>query len=282
MVLYESDPRQVREAIRSCLSGSIKVQLTVVDNSPHQKLRPLVEKLGALYVPSARNLGFGAGHNVALRQSLRKSKYHVVLNPDIQFDTSVLPTLFDFMEENPDVGLVMPQVLYPNNDEQLLCKRLPEPIDLIVRRFGGMIGQKLFRERIERYMLRDVDLSVPRVVPSLSGCFMFIRVDVLRKVGIFDERFFMYMEDVDLCRRVGEVAQTVFFPDVSIYHGYQKGSYRDPHLLMHHTISALRYFGKWGWFSDLERQNRNQAVYSDNSIVVWDRVPVRERLRPSG
>jgi GT2 family glycosyltransferase len=176
----------------------------------------------------------------------------------------------------------MPQILYPDNQQQLLCKRLPEPQDLIVRRFGGSLGQKLFRERIERYTLRDVDLSVPRVVPSLSGCFMFIRVDVLRQVGLFDERFFMYMEDVDLCRRIGKVSRTVFFPGVSIYHGYQKGSYRDPHLLMHHTASALRYFDKWGWFSDRDREERNQAVYSDESVVVWDRVPVQPRLRSSG
>lgn len=282
LVLYESDPKQVREAIRSCVGGQLKVDLTVVDNSPHQKLRPVVEKLGTTYVSSSENLGFGAGHNVALRESLKSAKYHIILNPDIWFGESVLPTLFDFMEDNPEVGLVMPQVLYPNNEEQLLCKRLPEPMDLIVRRFGGSLGQRLFRDRVDRYMLRDVDLSVPRVVPTLSGCFMFIRVEVLRQVGLFDERFFMYMEDVDLCRRIGTVARTVFFPEVSIYHGYTKGSYRDPQLLMHHTVSALRYFGKWGWISDVDRDERNRAVYSDQSIVTKERVAVPQRLRSTG
>ena len=171
------------------------------------------------------------------------------------------------MQANSEVGWVMPKVLYPDNQEQLLCKRLPHPLDLIVRRFGGGWARRLFQKRIRRYMLCDVDLSVPRIVPSLSGCFMFLRTEALRRVGLFDERFFMYMEDVDLCRRVGKVSQTVFFPEVSIYHGYQKGSYSDPHLLALHAKSAFRYFQKWGWFSDPEREERNRMVYTSESIL---------------
>lgn len=269
MVLYNSDPGQVRKAIRSCLAGKARAQLTVVDNSPHENLRPFVEEHGAHYVPNPANIGFGAAHNLAIRESLKQSTYHLVVNPDVRFTPEVLPTLYDFMEANPDVGLVMPRVLYPDNQEQLLCKRLPDPLDLIVRRFGGSWGQKLFQQRIDRYMLRDVNLGVPRAVPCLSGCFMFLRTEVLREIGLFDERFFMYMEDVDLCRRIGKVARTMFFPEVAIYHGYQKGSYRDPHLLAHHAASAFRYFQKWGWFSDDDRRERNQAVCSEESTLVF-------------
>ncbi len=267
MVLYNSDPDQVREAIRSCTSGTLKAQLSVIDNSPHRKLQRVVEDMNASYVSTGRNLGFGAGHNLALRESLAKSRYHLVLNPDVYFGPEVLPTLYAFMEANPEIGLVMPRVLYPDNQEQHLCKRLPSPLDLIVRRFGGAWAQNLFQKRIRHYMLCDLDLRVPRVVPSLSGCFMFLRTDVLRRVGLFDERFFMYMEDVDLCRRVGTVAQTVFFPEVSIHHGYQRGSYRDSHLLGHHAASAFRYFRKWGWFSDDEREQRNQEAYSEAGML---------------
>jgi GT2 family glycosyltransferase len=273
IVLYNSDPEQVRAAVQSCLWSSTPVELTVIDNSPSQKFEALVVEMGAAYLPSKRNLGFGAGHNLALQNSLRNSRYHVVLNPDVRFGPEVLGHLRRFMDENPEAGLVMPQVLYPDQQPQLLCKRLPAPMDLVVRRFGGDSLQRLFQERLNRYLLQDVDLTVPRMVPALSGCFMFLRTSVLQRVGLFDERFFMYMEDVDLCRRIGEVSKTMFYPDVSIYHDYGKGSYRDANLLKHHLRSAFRYFQKWGWVNDRDRELRNQDIYREENILVEaDRV----------
>lgn len=267
MVLYNSDPAEVRAAIRSCQAGTLKVHLTVIDNSPHQKLRGLVKDLGVRYISTGKNLGFGAAHNLVLRESIEKSAYHLVLNPDVHFAANVLPALYAVMQANPEIGWIMPKVLYPDDQEQHLCKRLPQPLDLMVRRFGGGWAHKLFQQRLRRYMLCDLDLNVSRVVPSLSGCFMLLRTAILRQVGLFDERFFMYMEDVDLCRRVGRVSQTVFFPEVSIYHGYQKGSYSDPHLLAVHAKSAFRYFQKWGWFSDPELEERNRIAYSNENIL---------------
>jgi GT2 family glycosyltransferase len=268
IVLYNSDPEKVRAAIQSCLWSRTPVDLTVIDNSPSSEVESLVSEMGITYVPSRRNVGFGAGHNVALRESLKSARYHIVLNPDVRFGPEVVGSLRSFMDENREVGLVMPQVLYPDQQPQLLCKRLPAPVDLVVRRFGGNSLQKLFQERLNRYLLQDVDLTIPRMVPALSGCFMFLRATALRQVGLFDERFFMYMEDVDLCRRIGEVSKTMFYPDVSIYHDYGKGSYRDTSLLRYHVKSAFRYFQKWGWIHDRDREMRNRDVYREENIMV--------------
>ena len=95
-------------------------------------------------------------------------------------------------------------------------------------------------------------------VPSLSGCFMFMRCSVLKQVGGFDERYFMYAEDLDLCRRIGEVSKTIFYPKVSIIHEYGKGSYKNKKLLKYHIISVIKYFNKWGWFWDSKRRYKNQ------------------------
>lgn len=108
--------------------------------------------------------------------------------------------------------------------------------------------------------MRDVDLSKPCEVPSLSGCFMFLRSTALKEAGLFDERFFMYMEDVDLCRRIGAVSQTVFFPGCSVIHGYSKGSYKSARLFRLHLGSAIRYFNKWGWVFDRDRRERNRRT----------------------
>jgi GT2 family glycosyltransferase len=94
-------------------------------------------------------------------------------------------------------------------------------------------------------------------VPALSGCFMLMRMDAVLRAGLFDERYFLYFEDVDLSRRVGRIARTVFVPHVSIVHDYAKGSYRDWRLLWHHLVAATRYFNKWGWLRDEERDQVN-------------------------
>ena len=96
-------------------------------------------------------------------------------------------------------------------------------------------------------------------VPSLSGCFMFMRVDVLKEVGGFDERFFMYAEDLDLCRRIGEASKTMYYPGVSIYHAYGKGSYKNRKLLKYHICSVVKYFNKWGWILDRKRTQINKV-----------------------
>jgi GT2 family glycosyltransferase len=260
VVAYKNSSAQIVSAIRSLVSASMSLGVTVVDNSPTDSLRDIVAEAGAEYYFNGRNVGFGAGHNIAIRKYSGASEYHLILNPDVSFGPEVLQALYQFMQRNPDVGLVMPRVLYPSGEEQGLCKLLPTPSDLLIRRFGGPLGRSVFRAKMDRYLLRGVDLTAPRVVPSLSGCCMLVRTSLFQKVGLFDERYFLYMEDVDLCRRIGEVSKTMYFPDVAVYHEYQKGSYRNWLLTKHHIKSAWKYFSKWGWFVDRTRDQLNSRL----------------------
>jgi GT2 family glycosyltransferase len=258
IVAYNEDPAQIVAAARSFISSPLRVRLTVVDNSPTDVLRDEITAIGAEYIFVGRNVGFAAGHNIAMRQYGTTAEYHLILNPDVTFGPEVLEALYKFMGGNPGVGLVMPRVLYPDGSEQHLCKLLPTPFDLVARRFGGGLARAIFQRKMDRYLLREVDLSKPTVVPCLSGCFMLLRTSLFETVGLFDERYFLYMEDFDLCRRIGVVAKTVFFPDVAIYHEYKKGSYKSPLMLKHHAKSAWRYFWKWGWFVDRTRGRLNE------------------------
>jgi GT2 family glycosyltransferase len=260
LVLYQNEPEQVRSCIQSVLSSDFRVRLMVIDNSPLDQLRETVSAARAEYYFSGRNLGFGAGHNIAIRKLLGESDYHLIVNPDVRFGPEVLMALYQFMASNPDVGLVMPRILYPGGEEQGLCKLLPTPSDLLIRRFGGFFGRSIFRAKMARYLLSGADLTRPRVVPSLSGCCMLVRTTLFHKVGLFDERFFLYMEDVDLCRRIGEISKTMYFPDVAVYHEYQKGSYHNWLLTKHHIRSAWKYFSKWGWFVDRTRDQLNSRL----------------------
>lgn len=260
IVAYKNDPEEIAAAIKSVLSTDLRTLCVVVDNSPTQELRKCIEGGGAQYVYPGRNLGFGAGHNVALRKIVDSSEFHLILNPDVTFRQETPTALYRFMNENPEVGLVMPRILYPDGSEQHLCKLLPTPRDLILRRFFGKLAKIFFRTSLKRFELRDLDMTIAREVPCLSGCFMFVRTSVLYEVGLFDEGYFMYMEDFDMCRRIGRRYKTVFYPRVSVTHGYTKGSYYSSRLLKYHMQSAVRYFSKWGWLFDSERKRLNKKI----------------------
>ena len=263
IVLYHDEKEKVKKTIRSFLNTNLAAKLYLIDNSSNDNLKELKNIYERIeYIFNNANLGYGKAHNIAIRKSIDENiKYHLVLNPDIYFEEGVLEELYDFMEKNPDVGLVMPKVLYPDGKIQYLCKLLPTPFDLFGRRFlnKGPL-KKYIEKRNEIYELRFTGYNKIMEVPYLSGCFMFIRTEVLKKVGLFDERFFMYLEDTDLSRRIHRVAKTIYYPYVHIYHEHQKGSYKNLKLLKIHIESAIKYFNKWGWFNDPERETINKKT----------------------
>ncbi len=260
IVAYKTDVLELRRAAGSFLSTSLRVKLTVIDNSPTDSLRRAIEGTNIEYIHTGRNIGFGAAHNIALRQYMSHARYHLVLNPDVQFGKGVLEELTSFLDSNPAVGLVMPQVLYPDGSMQYLCKKLPTPFDTFSRRFFPKALKALVKRKMYDYELRNMDFERILAVPYLSGCFMFVRMKSLQEVGLFDPRFFMYYEDTDLVRRVHERYYTVFYPRVTIFHSHSKGSYRSLRLLAHQCVSAVRYFNKWGWIWDRQRTEINRAI----------------------
>ncbi|MBO7136870.1 MAG: glycosyltransferase family 2 protein [Bacteroidaceae bacterium] len=207
------------------------------------------------------NKGYGGGHNVALRKAMEMgSKYHLVVNPDVWFGAEVIPALWRLMEEDCSIALVMPKVLFLNGSVQCLAKLLPTPVDLFCRFF--MPG-KLIAKRNDRFELKHSGYDKEMNVPFLSGCFMFLRISALQSEGIFDERFFMYMEDVDITRRLHAKYKTLFFPSVSIYHRFSRLSYHNWSISLIHMISVVKYFNKWGWIYDSGRRCFNKKLLKE-------------------
>ena len=256
IVAYHT-PTDELSLLLNCINLSSINILYLVDNSSNDSLRELSNLSPKIVYIHSDNLGFGHGHNIAIKKAIeKKADYHIVINPDIYWEGYVVERLTSYMDTHPDCGLVMPKVLYPNGDLQYLCKLLPTPMNLFGRRFLPFKGIQAKMD--VKFELHFSGYDKEMEVPSLSGCFMFMRVDVLRKVGGFDERFFMYAEDLDLCRRIGEVSKTMYYPDVSIYHAYGKGSYKNKKLLKYHICSVIKYFNKWGWFFDKKRRQVNK------------------------
>lgn len=267
IVLYKHKFEEIADLV-GCLSADPHImRWVVVDNGSSKDIRYRVETLGGIYIDSGQNLGFGRGHNLAIRHLEESATtYHLILNPDITFVGNVLEKLTDVMDANPDVGLVMPKILYPDGSNQYLCKLLPAPIDLVLRRFAPKILKHAARNRIDSYELRSFDYETPAYVPSLSGCFMFARRSALEAIGGFDERFFLYMEDVDLCRRMAEVSKLLYWPDVKITHVHQMGSYKSLRVLWLHIRAAVSYFNKWGWFVDPQRTDVNRHTLANFEV----------------
>lgn len=268
VVIYHSKKEEIESLLKSIQESNCISRLYIIDNASTDENRKYFESssLSSIieYIPH-ENTGYGSSHNIALLKAIEEgSDYHVVLNPDIYFESNVLPELVNYMDLNTDVGYILPKVTYQNGELQYLCKLLPTPFDLIFRRF--LPKTKSIIRHNERYELRHSGYDKTMNPPCLSGCFMFMRLSTLKENNLlFDERFFMYCEDFDLMRRIHRVAKTVYYPNVTIVHNHAKESYKSRKMLMTHIKSAIKYFNKFGWFFDSERKEMNKQILREIS-----------------
>jgi len=168
IVTFKNDKNVLEKAIYSFLKADLRKILYVIDNSPTDELRGVCARDNVEYIFAGHNTGFGAGHNIAIKKMIGRSKYFLILNPDIYFNEGTLETLFGFMRDNEDVGLVMPKVLYPDTSLQYLCRLLPSPYDMLLRKMDFKILNSLFSARKDRYELKFADYNKSMDVPYLS------------------------------------------------------------------------------------------------------------------
>jgi GT2 family glycosyltransferase len=270
IVAYQNDPAIINQAIENFLNTTLKVSLLIIDNSPTDSLKELLVQDPRLsYVFNNSNVGFGKAHNQGIRHFANTCKYYLVLNPDVYFSSSTLIDLFCYIENYPEVGLIAPRILYPNGDLQTSRRLIPSPVDLIIRRTP--LASKLFRQRTELNEYQSSDPKGILEVPFLLGCFLLFRMGTLKKAGLFDERYFMYLEDLDICRRMAKYGSVVYHGHTSIYHIYQRDSTKSLQMLIHHISSMIKYFNKWGWFGDNERATINYIATELTQIEAEDR-----------
>jgi GT2 family glycosyltransferase len=263
IVLYNHTIKEITPLIDILHQSKIVEKIYLIDNSPTRTVD--FETLNVTYIFNNKNIGYGAAHNIALKKSIAdKTPYHLVVNPDISFQPDILLKIEQFMNESQAIGHLMPKVLYPDGETQYLCKLIPTPFDLIFRRF---LPKSWTQKQNDRFELKMSGYNKIMDVPYLSGCFMFLRTKALEDVGLFDERFFMYPEDIDLTRRMHVTYRTVFYPEVSIIHHHARSSYINYKMLIIHILNLIKYFNKWGWLFDTERKLVNaNTLKSINSL----------------
>ena len=258
IVLYRPDWEQVSALTHALLQSQRVNRVYWIDNSPQAAEQLPLQSDRIQYQHNPTNLGYGAAHNIAIRESIYDNiPFHLVINPDIILDSKELDRMLDFVSQNPLVGSLMPKVTYPNGQLQYLCKLLPTPLDVFGRRF---LPASWTAQRNHQYEMRASGYDKIMNIPYLSGCFMLLRTEAVKQARLFDERFFMYPEDMDLTRRIHRNYLTVYFPHATIIHNHEKASYKSLKMLWIHMINMCRYFNKWGWFRDKERQLFNDTA----------------------
>ncbi len=189
---------------------------------------------------TGKNVGFGQGHNFIM--GLLDSDYHVIINPDISIRDDVISNMVEYMERHPEIGMLSPEIRFPDGRLQVLGKRVPLPHYLVASRMRGNKPGKLLSE----YAMLDSNLSKPTEIQNATGCFMFIRTELFKQIGGFDRRYFMYFEDCDLARKVNSVSKVMYYPYATVYHEWGRESKKDIRLKIIQISSMLKYYAKWG------------------------------------
>jgi len=244
------------DSIRQADLGGLSYEVILVDNASGDDLSGLsTGQANWRLIQSPKNLGMGGGNNLGIGEAA--GEYILILNPDTIIRKDAIPVLWRYLKEHPDTGLVGPKLLYPDGQLQHSCSRFPDFFMPVLRRtFMG----DFFKSWRDRFTMNDFDHSSIREVDWLMGsCLMFRKQIPLVSGGIFsplfDERYFMYFEDTDLCRQAWTKGLKVIYnPEAVLTHDHKRQSARYPwyqavfkdRLARQHILSWLRYFAKWG------------------------------------
>ena len=252
IVLYRPDARLLQATLdalgEACREAALTPELFLIDNGGGAAIMASLRwpaDWTAHVLTGHGNVGFGCGHNLSLAGA---GEIHLILNPDLEMAPDALRSARDFLRGHPECGLVVPAARWDDGRIQYLCKRRPAVFDLFLRGFAPAWLRRRFAARLARYELQDViGDAVVWDPPLVSGACMFFRADVLRRVGGFDPRFFLYFEDFDLSLRVARITRIAYVPAVRVVHHGGHAARKGWHHVRLFMQSAARFYGLHGW-----------------------------------
>jgi GT2 family glycosyltransferase len=217
-----------------------QIELVVTNNSAGDHIPPCSDSALSITVLDSTNKGFAAGINQAFRAS--HGEFVMVANPDVRVTAGAIGKAVDYLTDNPQVGLVLPLLRYPTGEVQLSVRRFYTwPVAVYARSPLRLLGRPpaFFR----RYLCEDLGRATPSAVDWGLGAAMFLRRANCGHTEIFDERFFMYFEDVDLCYRMWQSGKPVMYcPQIECIHEHRRSS-KNP--LSRHGWWHLRSFARF-------------------------------------
>ncbi len=217
--------------LKECLRNIPKEYETIViDNNSSDSSLSKIKSERVTLIKNRENLGFAKAVNLGIK--IANGKNILLMNPDVKLKKDTIAKTLDFLEKKQDANIVGCRLANPDGSPQYSCRRFPTFTGLISRKiFGG----KVFKKSFDRYLMKDYGHKEPRKVDWVSGAFL-----MMKGKRMLDEKFFMYFEDTDLCKRVGGV---YYFPQAAAIHGNDESS-GSLGLKITHFSSMLRYFWK--------------------------------------
>lgn len=259
LVLVAFHPRlEEVERLGQCLEAlesDVGYAVVVNDYFPGE----FVERLRAkadFFLTTTKNLGYGRAVNLAWRECLLRSASSVVplprwlgaLNTDLTWLPGTFMTMISWLNQHSEVVLAVPQIRNPSGTVQELCKRNPSLLALFSRRFvPEWLKPRSLKHYDQRFVMADEDYDQPIEASYLSGCCMVISTRAFERIGGFDERFFLYLEDADLTRSLARLGRTLHLPFAYVTHSWGRGNHGNLKLTLVNLQSAWIYFAKWGW-----------------------------------
>ncbi len=241
------------KSIQDADFGVLRREIIVVDNHSEDHIGELLswQYPEVIFIQSEKNVGMGGGNNIGFRHA--RGKYCVVMNPDTLAFKDTFTALYEFMEQNPQVGVAGPKQFNPDQSVQDSAYRWHTLATPVYRR--TFLGRLPFAKKaLNDFLLKDMKKESAQEVDWLLGSCLFLRASALKEVGLFDERFFVYFEDTDLCRRLWERQwRVVYYPHALIIHNHNRASASEPwyrfflnQASREHLRSWYRYIRKWG------------------------------------
>jgi Predicted glycosyltransferases len=251
----------LRDCLHSLYAASLVklVEVIVVDNASHDGSADMIEAEfpNVRLLRSTTNLGFAAANNLAFK--IATGRYFVLLNPDAQLEVDALQKSLLFMTMTPRAGLAGGRLLSPEGEEQPSARQFPSLLnELIV--ISGLAARYPHSRFFGRFDRTWANTQEPATVDWVPGAYAIIRREALDQIGYFDERFFLYYEEVDLCRRIKEAGWEIWYrPEIVIRHiGGESSktvektefSSSGSQLVLWRMRSALLYYRKHhGWLA---------------------------------
>ncbi len=248
-------------------NSDLNINIVVVDNASHDGTRQLLQEKypSVKYIQLSENGGFGKAQNVGIKSA--EARYYFPLNPDTYFypGEHIVKKMFNFMERHPKVGMIGPKILYPDESLQYSCYRFPTLSHPLVSR--GNFGNKGWGKRLhEAALMKDFNHNETRPVDWIMGSAMFVRGIAMKQVGVFDERFWMYYEDSDWCRRMWEAGWPVYYVhDIVLQHLHGRGSAKVPGIFKALLKNKLARVHLMSWFKYMWKWRGNHKYYSHAS-----------------
>jgi Predicted glycosyltransferases len=251
IVVHEPDLAWLAEVLASASASASFAHGIVIDNSerPAAATPTLIERYPRFRYRAnpAGNEGFARAHNRAFAE-LPTAEFHAVLNPDVAFSPATIQALQDACAADADIVLAAPSLWHPDGRRQYLCKRYPSLRALFGRRFAGPLYRPLGFDRDDAFFtMQDCDYEQPMELEFVSGAFMWFRHTAFARLGGFDERYFMYLEDCDITLRARRLGKVIYVPQAKVVHHWARGNHHSLKLTLVAIRSAILLFNSHGW-----------------------------------